>query len=68
MGRTIYSLILTRHQLVYVTTWVKQWLTVVLLLDGCHDLDILKGAVCCVVVRVATGDACAVAHGDGGGG
>lgn len=40
----------------------------VVLLDGSHDLDILKGAVCCVVVRVATGDACAVAHGDGGGG
>lgn len=38
------------------------------LLDGCHDLDILKGAVCCVVVRVATGNARAVAHCDGGGG
>ncbi|TNN36055.1 hypothetical protein EYF80_053783 [Liparis tanakae] len=34
------------------------------LLGGGHDLDVLKGAVCRVVVGVAAGDACAVAHGD----
>lgn len=43
-------------------------LTVLVLLDGGHDLDVLEGAVCCVVVSVATGNACAVAHGDRGGG
>lgn len=50
----------------YVTTQVKQ--TVVVLLAGGHDLDVLQGAVCRVVVSVATGDAGAVAHGDRGGG
>lgn len=40
----------------------------VVLFDGGHDLDVLEGAVCCVVVSVATGNACAVAHGDWGGG
>lgn len=38
------------------------------LLDGDHDLDVLESAVCGGVVRVAAGDARAVAHGDGGGG
>lgn len=38
------------------------------LLGGGHDLDVLEGAVCCVVVSVATGNAGAVAHGDRGSG
>lgn len=64
----IYSFITTGHQLIRVTIYVKQMLPVVVLLDGGHDLDVLEGAVCCVVVSVATGNARAVAHGDRGGG
>lgn len=41
---------------------------VLALLGGGHDLDVLKGAVCRVVVSVATGNAGAVAHGDRAGG
>lgn len=41
---------------------------VAVLLAGGHDLDVLQGAVCGVVVSIATGDAGAVAHGDRGGG
>lgn len=37
-------------------------------LDGGHDLEVLEGAVGCVVVGVAAGDARAMAHGDRGGG
>lgn len=37
-------------------------------LDGGHDLEVLEGAVGCVVVGVAARDARAVAHGDRGGG
>lgn len=37
-------------------------------LDGRHDLDVLESAVRRVVVRVAAGDASAVAHGDRYGG
>lgn len=58
---------MTGRQLKYVTRQVKQMTTVVLL-GGGHDLDVLEGAVCCVVVSVATGDAGAVANGDRGGG
>lgn len=42
-------------------------LTVVILLGG-HDLDILEGAVCSVVVSVTARNACAVTHDDWGGG
>lgn len=67
VGRTIYGFIMTGHRLLCVTILVKEIFPVVLL-DGGHDLDVLEGAMCCVVVRVATGNACAVAHSDRGGG
>lgn len=57
---------MTGHQLIHVTIQVKH--TAVVLLAGGHDLDVLEGAVCCVVVSVATGNAGAVAHCDWGGG
>lgn len=41
-------------------------LKVVVLLDGGHDLYVLEGAVCCIIVSVAAGNACSVAHGDRG--
>lgn len=43
-------------------------LAVLVLLDGGHDLDVLEGAVRCIVVGVATGNAGAMAHSDWGGG
>lgn len=38
------------------------------LLDGGQDLDVLQGAVGCVVVSVAAGNARAMTHSDRGGG
>lgn len=60
------SFINSGHQLTNVTIEVKHMLTVVVLLDGGHDLYVLEGAVCSVIVSVATGNACAMAHSDRG--